>query len=75
MSNYYNMKKCSEIPKVRGQMNENRTNGSSLSNRNGNKLMMDSFIDEDNTIYEIDQECYEKLKNLRLTQRQNFDGK
>ena len=54
-------------------MREENISISSATNKEGKKNIIDDFIIDDNTIYKIDQSCYEKMKKNRLIQRRGGD--
>ncbi len=73
MSNYYDFQKYSDIKNPISQRIDEVSFLASSTNKEKSETPMDDLIIEDNTIYEIDQECYEKVKKRRLSQRRGSD--
>ena len=75
MSNYYEFNKYNDMRNLASQQREDNISISSATNKDGKENIIDDLIIDDNTIYEIDQSCYEKMKKNRLIQRRGGDLK
>ena len=73
MSNYYDFNKYNDMRNLASQKGEENIFISSATNKEGKENIIDDLIIDDNTIYEIDQSCYEKMKKNRLIQRRGGD--
>ena len=73
MSNYYEFNKYNDMRNLVSQQSEENISFSSATNKEGKENIIDDLIIDDNTIYEIDQSCYEKMKKNRLIQRRGGD--
>ena len=69
MTNYYEFNKYNVLQNQASQQREENIPISSISNKERKEKVLDDLIIDENTIYEIDQSCYEKMKKNRLTQR------
>ncbi|MDF2589640.1 MAG: hypothetical protein K0S41_3481 [Anaerocolumna sp.] len=72
MPNYYDYLRNNEQMRVRNQQGYN-PNLSSTANKNNREKSMDDLIIDDNSVYEIDQECFERVKRSRNNQRQDWN--
>ncbi len=63
----------SDIQKANNQKYNEGSSGSSYEYENNKINSTDGLIIDDNTVYEIDQECYEKAKRARINQKKGWE--
>ncbi len=74
MPNYYDVNKSNEYPTPKNPQGDNIYSPSEVKKEPKEKLSDDLIID-DNSVYEIDQECFERVRQSRLNQRQEWNKK
>lgn len=74
MPNYYDYNKSNEYPMPRNSQSNNYYAAGEPGSKRSEKPSDDLIID-DNSVYEIDPDCYERVKQLRLNQRQEWNRK
>ncbi|MGB8453260.1 MAG: hypothetical protein WCD89_13140 [Anaerocolumna sp.] len=72
MPNYYDFNKSNEYPMPRNSQRDNM-NAAGETRRDHSEKLSDDLIIDDNSVYEIDQDCFERVKQLRLNQRQEWN--
>lgn len=74
MPNYYDYNKSNEYPILRNsQSNSMRASGE--TRREPSEKISDDLVIDDNSVYEIDQECFERVRQQRLNKRQDWNKK
>lgn len=71
MPNYYNVNRNNELPKPRYPLDENVFESSSEMIREKREKTSENLIIDDNSVYEIDPDCFERAKQNRLNYRQD----
>ncbi len=74
MPNYYDYNKSNEYPMPRNSQSDNMYAAGDVRRERSEKYSDDLIID-DNSVYEIDPDCFERVKQLRLNQRQEWNKK
>jgi hypothetical protein len=72
MPNYYDYNKSNEYPMQRNSQSKPYHAAGDTRRERSEKSSEDLIID-DNSVYEIDPDCYERIKQLRLNQRQEWN--
>lgn len=62
---------------IQNESNQKLEKNDTISKVNKDKVnnKPDNLIIEDNTVYEIDPDCYEKVKRARMNQKKSWDRK
>jgi len=68
-----NFSKLNDMSNLLNQQNDENIANSAMLNKEGSRNRIEDLIIDDNTVYEIDQDCYERVKKKRLSQRQGWD--
>ncbi|MDF2804135.1 MAG: hypothetical protein K0S61_4038 [Anaerocolumna sp.] len=74
MPNYYNSNRGNEHYWIKSQQGDFSYASTEPSRDRVQKSSKDLIID-DNSVYEIDQDCYEKVRQSRMNQRQDWNKK
>lgn len=74
MQNYYDYNKSNEYP-ISRYSQSNNYHAAGENRRERSEKLSDDLIIDDNSVYEIDPDCYERVKQLRLKQRQERNRK
>ncbi len=72
MPNYYDFNKSNGYPIPKNSQSNNMYASGEIGRKYSEKLSADLIID-DNSVYEIDQDCFERVRQQRLNQRQNWN--
>ncbi|MFU0826792.1 MAG: hypothetical protein ACFWTJ_04510 [Lachnoclostridium sp.] len=72
MPNYFDYNKNNGYPIQRNPQKKSYYTASEV-NRDRRVKSSEDLIIDDNSVYEIDTECFEKLKQLRLNGRQDWN--
>ncbi|WFR59785.1 hypothetical protein QA584_12080 [Anaerocolumna sp. AGMB13025] len=74
MPNYYDYNRSNEYP-IQKNSQSDRYYAAGEARRDRSGKVSDDLIIDDNSVYEIDPDCYEKVKQMRLNQRQDWNRK
>ncbi|MFV0342798.1 MAG: hypothetical protein ACK5JH_07870 [Anaerocolumna sp.] len=72
MPNYYNSGKGNEHYWIKSQKGDFSYSSSDINKDKVQKSSKDLIID-DNSVYEIDQDCFEKVRQSRMNQRVDWN--
>ncbi|BCJ95588.1 hypothetical protein acsn021_31570 [Anaerocolumna cellulosilytica] len=75
MPNFYNVNRGNEQLRQKAAMSDyNKTSSGEVEKSRVEKSSEDLIID-DNSVYEIDPECYERARQSRMNHRQDWNKK
>lgn len=74
MPNFYNVNRGNEQPRQNASMGDYKKYSSEIKKDRVEKSSEDLIID-DNSVYEIDPECYERARQSRVSHRQDWNRK